>query len=236
MLLRINAHNVSALEYLQRKGGHLVCCNRNKLPVHSGWQQQPYDRSIRKALQRGHVFGLIPASLTLLCVDIDAGTLALPEPLCTLPSRKRGEHYWYTHTDGITKYPWRTATGKGDIIHAGGYVILWHNAAEQLAAALKSKRIRRLADLPPHDQGVGGGGGTRPYAPVLVDEAAQWVRAADEGQRNARLFSAAYTLLCRYPKTSHSLILRELRGAGEFAGLPHREVAATLRSAERRAS
>jgi hypothetical protein len=68
-----------------------------------------------------------------------------------------------------------------------------------------------------------------PAAPGNISSLAAWVARLPEGNRNSGLYWAA----CRAIDTGHSCQLDDLAAAATAAGLPHREITATIASARR---
>ena len=193
------------------------------------WQQKRPDfAAVEEHAARGGSVGVVPASLGCVVVDIDEGGAAgvealrgvLGDPIATTRTRSGGYHVWYRAEGGgeVRNRKWALDAPScgGDIRGSNGFVVLWDPAAvvDGLAANLAAAPAPNLDALP------------RPTA--NGDRGPGAVRAAKPGARNDTLNREAFLAAKR-----GELDEGELTEAALDAGLPEREVAATLESAER---
>lgn len=141
------------LRSLISAGAQLVLCRgataatpeAAKEPVGKWAERWPTLTQALDAVVRGCFVGLVPASIGLVCFDVDAGgrggverlTKRLGVPVAVIPTRKRGHfHVFYRVADGFETRNGRWSLGKagGDVRFTGGYVVLWN--IEALAFAL----------------------------------------------------------------------------------------------------
>ena len=200
----------NALATLAEAGAHLVLCGADKRPVAKAWHKTP--ASLDAALRHDGLVGVVPASLGCVVVDVDEGGEAVCEEMVRLfgrplakvmTQREGGWHLWYRSRDAheIGNRTWQY----GDIRGARGQAILWH--PEIVAKGLACKAP--VADLMAGD----------------LDRLPPKRRDAAEGERNNTLNKSVF-LATRNgePIEGHVDAARE-------AGLPEREIAATVASA-----
>ena len=203
-------NGLPALTALAKEGAHFVLCGADKRPKVKAWQKAP--ASLDAALQHKGLVGVVPASLGCVVVDVDEGGEAaanaviskLGQPLAKVPTQREGGwHIWYKcrKAEEIGNRTWQY----GDIRGAKGQAILWHPeiVAKGLAckAPVADLMAVDLAGLPPKR------------------------RSAAKGERNNTLNKSIY-LAARNdsPIEPHVAAARD-------AGLPEREIAATVASA-----
>lgn len=202
---------VPALEALDERGAHFVRCRADKRPLTKAWQKNP--ASLEAAQRHKGLVGVVPASLGCVVVDVDEGGEAaadnvvklLGQPLARVPTRREGgEHLWYQCPDAeeVGNRVW----AHGDIRGAKGYSILWH--PERVAEAL-ADTARPLADLNLAD----------------LDRLPPKANGGAEGERNITLNGGVYGA-----KRNGAPIEPHVAAARE-AGLPEREIEATVKSA-----
>ena len=137
---------------LHRLGAHFLRCSPDKTPI-GRWREAPHsiDRVVAHAA-RGGLVGLVPGSLGMFVVDVDAGGDAGAaavrrvlgvDPLVTTKTRRDGGwHLWFRKPDvraEIGNSTWRTPEGSGEIRADSGYVVLWD--FDNLANAIEAERL-----------------------------------------------------------------------------------------------
>ncbi|MDR2254205.1 MAG: bifunctional DNA primase/polymerase [Bifidobacteriaceae bacterium] len=158
-----------------------------------------------------------------------------------------GAHFYYPTQTGRSQPSWVSAKTQVDFRGAGGYVVLppsvgadghgglrpytlvgaGHGASpvdgDKLRGFLEPERARPRSAARRVEPPVGARAGAL----------RAWVASRTEGERNAGLFWAA----CRMAEAGHSFdtTVEALAPAAEHCGLAAREIAATVRSAHRRA-
>ena len=144
-----NAH-ADYLAELAENDAHLVLCKADKSPA-DGWRWQDWKASagaVIKQVGAGGLAGVIPASLGLVCLDVDTGGFEAVAALCKymfttseVARTRRGWHIWL-HADDlrITKGKFSYGGGSGDIIYRGGYVCLHGDEAAALCRLLDRER------------------------------------------------------------------------------------------------
>ena len=157
-------------------------------------------------------------------------------------SRSGGLHVWFRQVPEVRNSAGRIAPGV-DVRGTGGCAIWWPAAGcavldrsplapwpDWLLPMVLPPVQNRAIAMPPLP--VMQGDGARRYALAALRNAIQRVAAAPQGSRNHALNCAAYAL-CRLAPAAldHAEIADALAVAARHAGLPAREVAATLASA-----
>ena len=133
-------------------GAHLIPVQPDKSPAHGfrkDWQHKsPSWGMLRVHAARGGYFGLIPYSLGLCVLDWDdddlgaaaAFTIEQP-PALMLPTASFG--HWHFYFEDFKPRPNAIFTwdgkDRGDVRSANGYVVLWGNGAEQVAALMNGQ-------------------------------------------------------------------------------------------------
>ena len=199
------------LAALAEAGAHLVICRPDKRPQASAWQKTP--APLDAALQHKGPVGVVPASLGCVVIDIDQGgaeaseavIATLGRPLARVPTRREGgEHIWYRCRDAerVGNRTW----AHGDIRGAKGYAILWK--PELVAEGLASAGL--VADLLESE----------------LDQLPRKVNGGAVGERNDTLNKGVYLA------TRNGAPIEPVVAAAREAGLPEREIEATVKSAK----
>ena len=87
--------------------------------------------------------GIVPGSVGLFVVDVDEGGSAAVQAVVGLlgavrSKRAHGRHLYYPAPQReVRNRKWRMGPGGGEVRGTRGYVILWDNAAEAVAGAIK---------------------------------------------------------------------------------------------------
>ena len=200
----------AALTALAEEGAHFVLCGADKRPKAKAWHKTP--ASLDAALRHDGLVGVVPASLGCIVVDVDEGGAAAADavisqlglPLAKVPTQRAGGfHIWYRSRDAheIGNRAWR----HGDIRGAKGQAILW--APDLVAEGLARKAP--VADLMAID----------------LDRLPPKRRDATEGERNNALNRGVFLA------TRNGAPIERHVAAAREAGLPEREIAATVNSA-----
>ncbi len=133
-------------------GAHLIPVQSDKSPAHGfrkNWQlKSPSWGILRVHAARGGYFGLIPHSLGLSVLDWDdddlgaaaAFTIEQP-PALMLPTARFGHwHFYYEDFERRPNLIWEwDGKTRGDVRSGNGYVVLWHNGAERVAALMNGQ-------------------------------------------------------------------------------------------------
>ena len=214
------------LSFLHEMGAHFVLCNRQKIPVTKGWQKPETRPSVDTAwhhAERGHMLGIIPASLGLFVIDVDEGNPAFVTTLFDenevpyrLVKTPNGHHIYCFAPDGQQfkgNAKWEFAGCKGDIRYDAGYVVVYDgfDAAADLAEFDKSERVPASAAI---------------LLPLLNKPATKG-KGPVEGNRNNWLFGAVKDAM----KAGDTAGAAAAGKRAIDAGLPDKEVAATIMSA-----
>ena len=129
-------------------GGHLVLCRRDKRPCWLGWQKQR--PALDVAVQHDGPLGLIPYSIGTSALDVDIGDWRkLPRSWVSCATRRKGGRHLYYH-DGEPRrnQAWEADDCAGEVRGANGYLILWKDAANRLAAGIVGPHQRSLFPFP----------------------------------------------------------------------------------------
>ena len=217
-------YQVTELQELFEQGARFILCRQDsKAPARGEVDfytrprptaEQIYNRARAENL----LIGIVPASLDLLCIDLDKGNPDLIEELLknagvsfvsNRSRREGGRHIWIKVPNGmvIGNSKWRNRHGEGDIRHAKGYIIIWH--IDALFEALE------LHESDPSDT-----------LAILNDMFKKQSGLWTEGERNDTLFKEA----AKAKRRGQSL--EPLKQKALSAGLEAHEVEATLKSAE----
>ena len=199
-----------ALTALAEEGAHFVLCGADKRPKAKAWHKAP--ASLDAALRHKGLVGVVPASLGCVVVDVDEGgdearqavISQLGRPLAEVPTRREGGwHIWYRSRDAheIGNRAWR----HGDIRGAKGQAILW---APELVA-----------------EGLACAGPVADLMAVDLDQLPSKRDGGAVGERNSTLNKSVYLA------TRNGQPIDEAVAAAREAGLPEREIAATVESA-----
>ena len=200
----------NALATLAEAGAHLVLCGADKRPKAKAWHKAP--ASLDAALRHKGLVGVVPASLGCVVVDVDEGgdearqavISQLGRPVAEVPTRRDGGwHIWYRSRDAheIGNRAWR----HGDIRGAKGQAILW---APELVA-----------------EGLACAGPVADLMAVDLDQLPSKRDGGAVGERNNTLNKSVYLA------TRNGQPIDEAVAAAREAGLPEREIAATVESA-----
>ena len=212
-----------AYQALLAHGAHLTLIHATtKKPIKKGWQKNSATaEEIEGHLQGGGQLGVIPGSLNLIVVDVDAGTHGiapdevkelLGPPLLSAPTRTPGNaHLYYRRPESFNGklYQW----SGGEVLADTRNAILYGDAVAQLVDVLP-----QLSDAPTPDLTV-------LPRPTKSTRAAVAVREAPEGSRNNTLSQQAFQLAVRGQDP------RTLREAAMASGLSVDEVDSTIQSA-----
>lgn len=156
-----------------------------------------------------------------------------------------GVHLFFAWPAGVARIPSRPLAPGLDVKASGGCVVLpggertpgrlWLRPPEGRLAALPACWRARLLPPPPPVRfgGLPRGGDAGRYAEAALRSACERVATAKPGTRNDTLFREAASL-ARLEALGDADIVATLADAARRAGLPRREVEATLRSALRR--
>lgn len=200
----------AAVQILFERGAHLVplngCYHINyatrepaayenaKRPKYS-WRKTPVDQQRADAqanyLRSNNWLGLIPATIGLVCLDLDEGNpnelneLLIHEGIdCCAIKTRRGWHYIMRADQSWPKgnWNWKYKSCAGEIRYDNGYILLWNPnrlneflnkqdqrpASNELAKAIRKKRDRtkkaKAAAAKQYELGFG------PYPPGARDE------------------------------------------------------------------
>ena len=214
---------------LIERGAHFVLCDQDKAAFVSGWQKPenaPSAAAVMRHAEGGGLVGIIPASLGLICVDVDEGdhqhlTFQLEVGHTIIPTR-RGHHIWGAAPDNlevdITYKPYQFYDVKGEIRYRNCYCVIWDaDKFVELAfddpTPLPAWFIHQLLAGTPSAAKQGRAGGPK------------------EGNRNNWLFKTAVDA---YKRADIPAVEAAVRKAKE-AGLSDKEISATVSSAERTA-
>ena len=146
---RPTAGRESGLAALYALGAHFTLCDAaSKRPVWpngsgKGWnRKRPALDAVLSWSLAGYLVGVIPVSLGLTALDVDAGdpySHLIPDhpPLAVVSSNRPGRvHAYYpTPQTPVRDADWALAGCSGQVRHRGN-LILWHDAPQRLAAAL----------------------------------------------------------------------------------------------------
>jgi len=133
------ADSAASIRTLQKHGAHFVLV-RDKRPIWRGWQRRRPSTDVLLA-HRGNI-GLMPASIGTSALDVDQGDprelLAHHPCWATLPSRRRdGRHLYYRDDRARGNDKWEAYGCRGEVRSGRGFLVLWDNGAERLAAAVR---------------------------------------------------------------------------------------------------
>lgn len=224
----------AALAALHEAGAHFVRCNEEKAATRTDWQRRKMTLdAARRHAAGGGLLGVIPASLGCVVMDFDHGDDAardavlrtLGNPVAVIASQKPGRfHLWYRHADAahVGNGKWyHGGAERGELRGGNGYAILWD--APALAAALADRNAARallgnadMAQLQPD------AGAAAPHDGDL------W----EVGRRNDTLNKLAFAAA----RNGDEAGVEAAAQAAREAGLPEREIAATVESADKGAA
>lgn len=164
--------------------------------------------------------------------------------LAAVATPNDGLHLYYPAAPDRPQRPWALTRYHVDFRGTGGYVLVPPSTVEttsgvrpyrvvasgRAAAPLDASGVRHLLDPRPRPTTTVD----RPLGPSSARGIATWLSTRSEGTRNNALFWAA----CRYVEMGlgHDVAEELLGNAAAQAGLPSREVTATIRSAYRHTS
>ena len=126
---------------LYDRGAHFVLCRGDKKPCWARWQKcRPNLETALHHTANGYLLGLVPFSILSTGLDIDQGNprslwKRYPPRVSIASRRQGGFHSYYADTQGHGNQTFELEGCKGEIRGARGYLILYDDAAEQLARA-----------------------------------------------------------------------------------------------------
>lgn len=245
-------------------GAHLVL-TRDKVAIHRGWQEsgaglEELERWVQSTPDLTestgrHLYGVLPASLGCLVVDVDQGDAqAVRAFLGAVPlgvtKTVRGIHLWYRWSGeerGNGSWELSGRGEKGDIRHRRGYVVLHpYDGLEGLLMALEGggmgnelsgRRLDELLGMVPEPSR--GGSNTTPMAELGASAepisgrpkgGVRLVREAREGERN-NVLNLSVFMDAKEGRLTDKQKSKYIE-AGVGVGLPLTEVMATIASAE----
>lgn len=209
------------IEFLHEMGAHFVLCAHDKRAVQKGWNKKR--PSVKDCLRHRGMLGIIPASLGLFVIDIDEGNPAHLEVLFdvddipySLVKTPNGHHLYCYAPEGAGKgnftgnAKWDFAGCKGDIRYDAGYVCVYDefDAATEM---VDSEPIPCPASI----------------LIQLLNKPAPKGEGPVEGNRNNWLFGAVKDAM----KAGDTAAASDAAAKALDAGLPDKEVAATVMSA-----
>ena len=129
-------------------GGHLVLCKPDKRPCWMGWQKQR--PALDVSIQHDGPLGIIPYSIGTSALDVDIGDWRkLPRSWVNYGTRRKsGRHLFYGDDQARRNSTWTAEDCAGEVRGANGYLILWKDGAERLAAAIAGPRQFSLFPFP----------------------------------------------------------------------------------------
>ena len=230
---------------------------RGKLPIYEAWQDRPpiTEADAREFVEIGYNLGLRTGSRSgVFVIDDDQAkhpddprTFEPPPTGFVIDSPTGSAHHYYRFVDGVRNSA-NTIAPHVDVRGEGGYVVY---AGSVHPVAKRPYRIRAAGEFAECEAGVLAKvlkpsapatvrvDMTRPSAPAptgYVETAlareVHAVRTAAEGARNDTLNKAAFSLgqLVAGGALTSERVTAELTSAATLAGLPEREIAATIRS------
>lgn len=180
-------NNPQALRTIYHAGGHFILCLEDKRPVWRSWQKLRLGLDV--VLAHDGPLGLKPWSISTSALDGDSGDSAELvrdwPPMAVVNSRRAADkHLYYSDTEGRGNGHFEVYGCAGEIRSARGFLILWHDGAGRLAAALHDPIARSRTW--PHDlfELAGLPAVTLPAAAALELE------TINRGMRNVKLFDA----------------------------------------------
>ena len=238
---------------------HFVLCDKDKKPIAKKWESTPPSNSEVKAHVDGDrgLVGVIPGSVDCLVIDVDVdkqgdapppdekGVVAVLEthlggrPFWTLPTPSGGLHLWYrvpperAEKEEVGNRKWEAGGYRGDIRCDHGYVILWDkegfkeivtgdddgdvvlDVARRLDAIRPPRKSRTNPATNGHPQ-------SNDYIHPRLDEL-----DFSEGNRNDSLNEGVFR------RASWDRPYDDIVQAARAAGLPERDITATVASASR---
>ncbi len=238
---------------------HFVLCDKDKKPIAKKWESTPPSNSEVKAHVDGDrgLVGVIPGSVDCLVIDVDVdkqgdapppdekGVVAVLEthlggrPFWTLSTPSGGLHLWYrvpperAEKEEVGNRKWEAGGYRGDIRCDHGYVILWDkegfkeivtgdddgdvvlDVARRLDAIRPPRKSRTNPATNGHPQ-------SNDYIHPRLDEL-----DFSEGNRNDSLNEGVLR------RASWDRPYDDIVQAARAAGLPERNITATVASASR---
>ena len=122
-------------------GAHFVLCD-GKRPIWKRWQQhRPTLEVVEHHADHGRSIGIVPASIGTSALDVDHGDPAalfeLHPARAVVPSRRAGgRHGYYDDAEKRGNDKWAALGASGEVRSSRGFLVLYDNAPEKLAAAL----------------------------------------------------------------------------------------------------
>ena len=137
-----------ALEVLHDAGAHLVICKRDKTPIWNGWQHRMPPLDVVQ--EHDGPLGIIPYSIGSSALDVDIGDWRkMPRPWVNYGTRRKGgRHLFYGDDVARGNSTWAAEDCSGEVRGAKGYLVLWKDGAERLAAAITGARQLELFPFP----------------------------------------------------------------------------------------
>ena len=150
-----NPTKQAAIGVIHDAGGHLVLCRaraegeqKAKSPYWSGWQLQ--GAALDVCLAHDGPLGIVPQSIGTSGLDVDFGDWnKMPGAWADYGTRRKGgRHLYYCDDVERGNRNWKAAGCSGEIRGARGYLILWGNGPERIAAAITGPRQLSLFPFP----------------------------------------------------------------------------------------
>ena len=140
--------NQAAIGVIHDAGGHLVLCRRDKSPIWNGWQRQR--PALDVCLAYDGKLGIIPQSIGTSALDVDSGDWRnMPHPWANYGTRRKaGRHLYYADDVPRGNSKWAALGCSGEVRGASGYVILWRDGLERIAAAISGPGQLSLFPFP----------------------------------------------------------------------------------------
>ena len=176
-----------------------------------GWQKQR--PSLDVSVQHDGPLGIVPWSIGTSALDVDIGDWRkLPRSWVNYGTRRKsGRHLFYADDQARGNSTWAAEDCAGEVRGANGYLILWKDGAERIAAAIAGPRQLSLFPFPVEliqDRSEPGRLIQFPERSVSPFRSLDLERV-QEGARNASLFDVvrkrAYQELTGYRKEGGNL-------------------------------
>ena len=129
------SYDLKQLQGLYSLGARFVQCRADKRPVARGWNRaRPSAEAVAAGVSRMPLVGLVPASVGLICIDVDEGGVDELEWLCkrqgvgyVVVQTQRGWHLWARVAKGLQvgNKKWGFYGSSGDLRHSAGFAVLW---------------------------------------------------------------------------------------------------------------
>jgi len=183
-----SSYDFDALRAIAARRAHFVLCDADKRAVRAGWNKR--GASLAEIKRHRGLVGIVPASIGVSALDVDAGDFRAIarrfRPFVRMRSRRRdGRHLYYGDHRARPNGRFCAAGCRGDIRGGRGYLIIWPGQEGRLATAL---RKRDPLDFPFPDVLVGPVPRRVLHAPATRDRAS--LSYVLPGRRNCALFDA----------------------------------------------